>query len=79
MVQLSKECMDLLNQIFVIDESKRITLKGIQEHPWYNIAMEDQYNAAYKQFRTEQAEKDRYTSTRRLNQASTLGSLVCAG
>ena len=64
--------MDLLNKIFVIDESARITLKGIQEHPWYNTPLDDQYSAAYKQFRAEQADKDRYTSTRRLNQVSSV-------
>lgn len=36
--KLSKECMDLLNKIFVIDEKKRITIEQIKLHPWYAAA-----------------------------------------
>lgn len=32
--KLSKECMDLLNKIFVVDDKKRITIDAIKEHPW---------------------------------------------
>ena len=32
--KLSKECMDLLNRIFVVDDKKRITIEAIKEHPW---------------------------------------------
>ena len=73
-VQLSSECMDLLNRIFVVDESKRITLNGITQHPWYNVSLEDKYSGAYKQFKQEQTEKDRYIQTRRLNQVGPLGA-----
>ena len=32
--QLSRECMDLLNKIFVVAEKTRISIQGIKEHPW---------------------------------------------
>ena len=32
--QLSRDCMDLLNKIFVVDEKTRISIQGIKEHPW---------------------------------------------
>lgn len=35
--QLSPECTDLLNKIFVIDEKARITIAQIKEHPWYGV------------------------------------------
>lgn len=35
--KLSKECMDLLNKIFVVDDKKRITIEAIKEHPWYGL------------------------------------------
>lgn len=33
-LQLSPECKDLLNRIFVIDAKKRITIEDIERHPW---------------------------------------------
>lgn len=33
-VQISRECSDLLERIFVADPSQRITIAGIQSHPW---------------------------------------------
>jgi hypothetical protein len=32
--QLSPECKDLLNKIFVIDAKKRISIEQIEKHPW---------------------------------------------
>jgi serine/threonine-protein kinase SRK2 len=34
-VRPSPECEDLLSKILVLEPTKRATLKGIQEHPWY--------------------------------------------
>ena len=34
-VQLSVECKDLLNKIFVIDAKKRISIEQIEKHPWW--------------------------------------------
>lgn len=33
--QLSPECKDLLNKIFVIDAKKRISIEQIERHPWW--------------------------------------------
>jgi len=37
-LQLSPECKDLLNRIFVIDAKKRITIEDIERHPWCALA-----------------------------------------
>ena len=34
-IRLSEECVDLLRRIFVVDPRQRITLRGIQQHPWF--------------------------------------------
>jgi serine/threonine-protein kinase SRK2 len=34
LLQLSPECKDLLNKIFVIDAKKRISIEQIERHPW---------------------------------------------
>lgn len=34
LLQLSPECKDLLNKIFVIDAKKRISIEQIEKHPW---------------------------------------------
>jgi serine/threonine-protein kinase SRK2 len=34
-VKVSRELRDLLTKILVPDPSKRITIQGIQRHPWY--------------------------------------------
>ena len=35
-MQLSSECRDLLDRIFVIEEKKRISIQEMKKHPWYN-------------------------------------------
>jgi serine/threonine-protein kinase SRK2 len=34
-LRLSAECLDLIRQIFVADPAKRVTLKGLRQHPWF--------------------------------------------
>ena len=36
-LQLSAECRDLLDCIFVVDERKRITIPEIKAHPWWRL------------------------------------------
>ncbi|KAI8980994.1 kinase-like domain-containing protein [Pilobolus umbonatus] len=38
---LSKDCLDLLSKIFVVDPAQRITLSGIQSHSWINKGYEE--------------------------------------
>lgn len=34
-VRLSKECLDMIEQIFVADPVKRISMAQLKQHPWY--------------------------------------------
>jgi serine/threonine-protein kinase SRK2 len=34
-LRLSGECLDLIRQIFVANPAKRVTLKGLKQHPWF--------------------------------------------
>lgn len=38
---LSKECLDLLSKIFVVNPKERITLSAIQAHPWMSKGYEE--------------------------------------
>ena len=35
LLQLLPECRDLLGRIFVVDEQQRISIEGIEAHPWW--------------------------------------------
>ncbi|KAK9860325.1 hypothetical protein WJX84_006816 [Apatococcus fuscideae] len=64
---LSPECIDLLNRIFVIDEKDRISLQQIKAHPWYNKPLLAKHTHAEKQIATQQAEIQRYITTRQID------------
>lgn len=66
-VQLSPECTDLLNKIFVIDEKQRITIAQIKEHPWYNVPLIPKYAAAEKDIEERQRRVEQYIKQRDLN------------
>lgn len=34
-LHLSEQCLDLWRRIFVVAPTERITLEGIQQHPWF--------------------------------------------
>lgn len=34
-LHLSEQCLDLVRRIFVVAPTERITLEGIQQHPWF--------------------------------------------
>ena len=34
-LQLSRECLDLISQVFVANPGNRVTLKGLKQHPWF--------------------------------------------
>ena len=44
-----------MDNIFQVDEAKRITVAQIQEHPWYNVPLLRSYAAAEAQIGREQA------------------------
>ena len=57
---LSPEVKDLLDQILVIDPTKRITVEGIIEHPWYKQELPAKYQKALNEMERQQAELDRH-------------------
>lgn len=34
-LRLSRECLDLISQIFVANPAERVTLKGLKGHDWF--------------------------------------------
>ena len=34
-LHLSRECLDLISQVFVANPGNRVTLKGLKQHPWF--------------------------------------------
>ena len=57
---LSPEVKDLLDQILVINPSKRITVEGIIEHPWYKQKLPAKYQKALDEMYRQQAELERH-------------------
>ncbi len=65
--QLSPECTDLLNKIFVINEKERITIAQIKEHPWYNVPLVPKYAEAERDIEARQRRVEQYIRQRDLN------------
>ena len=65
---LSAEVRDLLDRIFVVDPSKRITLAQIMQHPWFNRRLSAKYQQALDRQAKQQAELDRHVQMRRIDQ-----------
>lgn len=57
-LQLSTECMDLLNRILVPNEDERITIPEIEQHPWYTKALSADLTAAEAAITLEQEQLD---------------------
>lgn len=34
-LRLSRECLDLISQVFVANPADRVTLKGLKAHAWF--------------------------------------------
>eukprot|EP00195_Chlamydomonas_chlamydogama_P017435 CAMPEP_0202915134 /NCGR_PEP_ID=MMETSP1392-20130828/64899_1 /ASSEMBLY_ACC=CAM_ASM_000868 /TAXON_ID=225041 /ORGANISM="Chlamydomonas chlamydogama, Strain SAG 11-48b" /LENGTH=443 /DNA_ID=CAMNT_0049607039 /DNA_START=317 /DNA_END=1648 /DNA_ORIENTATION=- len=56
---LSAEAKDLLDRMFELDEKKRTDMKGIKDHPWFNMSMRPQYEEAMRKLEAEQLEVDK--------------------
>ena len=65
--QLTPECMDLLNKIFVIDQNQRITVPNIKAHTWYTKPLLDKYLAAEEALAKRQETLNAYVAQRQLN------------
>lgn len=70
--KLSPEIKDLLNRIFVIDATKRISIKQIERHPWYNMPLSEEYEEKLKKLQMSQAELKAYHQTRKANEAAVI-------
>ena len=66
-LQLSPECTDLLNRIFVIDYKKRIRGPENMEHAWYNRPLLPRYEAAEADIARRQSDVEAYIRRRDLN------------
>lgn len=62
-VRLSPECRDLLDKVFELNEKRRVGIKDIKEHPWFNMQMPPKYEAAVKRLEQQQ-EKVRRAAAR---------------
>ena len=65
--QLSPECTDLLNRIFVIDEKKRITVPEIKQHAWYTRPLLPRYAEAEAKIAADQRKVEEYIRKRDLD------------
>lgn len=54
--QLSPECLDLLNRIFVVDHEQRITVEEIRAHPWFLKPLSPRFQAAWDHLQSRQAQ-----------------------
>jgi serine/threonine-protein kinase SRK2 len=52
---LTPSVKDLMDKIFVIDSSQRISLKDIQDHPWFNLPLDAAHESALEMLNVEQA------------------------
>lgn len=59
---LSPEVTDLLDKMFELDESKRIDIKGIKQHPWYLAPMQPQFQEPYDKLEAAQIAIDKNVS-----------------
>ena len=58
--KLSPEIKDLLNRIFVIDADRRVTIKQIERHPWYNKPLDGAFAQKLKELEASQAELNKH-------------------
>lgn len=54
LLQLSPDCRDLLDSIFVVDEKKRISIQEMKKHAWYNKPLPSRLQYSEKRLREEQ-------------------------
>jgi len=41
-LHLTRECLDLISQVFVANPGNRVTLKGLKQHPWFLLNLPDE-------------------------------------
>lgn len=75
-MQLSPECRDLLDQIFVVDEKKRISIQEMKQHAWYNKSLPPRLQHSEQHLMEEQQQLEAHIETRQLDQVCHLHSLT---
>ena len=66
-LQLSDECRDLLNRIFVTNEKSRITVAEIKDHPWFKMPLSEEYAKAEQKILELQQQHNDYTASRKIS------------
>ena len=66
--KLSPEIKDLLNRIFVIDASKRVTIQQIKRHPWYNKPLPNGYQQMWDTLKEKQERLDKWYKEHPMNE-----------
>ena len=67
-MQLSPECRDLLDSIFVVDEKKRISIQDMKKHAWYNKSLPSRLQHSERHLREEQQRLEAHMTTRQLDE-----------
>lgn len=76
MGQLTKEVLDLLDNIFVISAEKRITIEQIKRHPWFIKPLPGKYAIAEQKALAEQAKLNARLNTRAINKVRAPSALL---
>lgn len=66
-LQLSAEVKDLLSRIFQTNESQRIDISQIKEHPWFKKELDPEFRDAQTKIDKLQDDLNRYTRHRRIH------------
>ena len=67
-LQLSTECRDLLDRIFMVDEKNRISIQDIKRHEWYNKRLGPRHQHAELDLLEQQSTLEAHMATRELDQ-----------
>lgn len=68
--KLTPECKDLLNRIFTIDATKRITIEQIERHPWYKMPLPEAYTRTLEHLKKDQKFLDAHLQGSEANEAA---------
>ena len=68
LLQLSADCRDLLDRIFVIEEKKRISIQEMKKHPWYNKPLPTRLAHSERHLLEEQQRLEAHIANRQLDQ-----------
>ncbi len=74
LLQLSADCRDLLDRIFVIEEKKRISIQDMKKHPWYNKPLPPRLQHSERHLLEEQQSLEAHIANRQLDQVSSSGA-----